>query len=164
MANNNDEQGIIPMVINKKRTGFVKFGLLGFNRKSLEANRIRAVYWKQLASCGRVQNVSTKCIDTLEDMIYNKEKFNMFNFFDLSKKEQDIILKYLKTSKMDEAIGFNYIHYLTQRLKVLQAEMNNVDNDNPELRKECIDVVKQLHKYGKIKLSVMNESIESLKD
>jgi hypothetical protein len=160
-----DDDGIIT-TYKKSRHGFIQFGKIAFSKKAFEQGKLRVLYWKSLntlqGDLGKVRQISQKCIDCLEDMVYNKENFNMFLFFELNKVEQDIVIGLLKKSGV--SIGFNYNQYLLNRLRVLQAEIQQVDNDNPELRKECIKIIKELHKVGKINKSRMDELIDSLTD
>jgi hypothetical protein len=157
---------VILTTYKKSRQGFIQFGNIAFSKKAFEEGKLRVLYWKSLntlqGDLGKVKPISQKAIDCLEDMIYNKENFNMFLFFDLNKTEQDIIIGLLKKSGLN--IGFNYNQYLLNRLRVLQAEIQNVDNDNPALRLECIKILKELHKVGKINKSRMDELIEALRD
>lgn len=161
-----DENDTVVTTYRKSRQGFIQFGKICFSKKAFEQGKLRVLYWKTLntmqGDLGKVRPISKKAIDCLEDMIYNKENFNMFLFFDLNKTEQDIVIGLLKKSGLN--IGFNYNQYLLTRLRVLQAEIQNVDNDNPALRQECVKVIKELHKVGKINKSRMDELIDSLTD
>ncbi len=90
-----DDDGIIT-TYKKSRQGFIQFGKIAFSKKAFEQGKLRVLYWKSLntlqGDLGKVRQISQKCIDCLEDMVYNKENFNMFLFFELNKVEQDIVI------------------------------------------------------------------------
>lgn len=156
----------VVITIRKNKDNFINFGHISFSKRAFQDGKLRAVYSKTLSTItgqlGKVIPISEKLINCLLDISINRNNFNMYLFYELDKKEQDIVVQLIKRSKLD--IGFNYKNYLKNRLKVLQAEINDVNNNNPSLLIECRKIIRELLFNGMINKTQYTELLESLEN
>lgn len=162
-----DREIIKKYTINRNNYG--KLEKYAINKQSLLKNNLAIKNWKSLSSLGqknlfvRVIKISDKCVDFLNDILNNGDKFDMSIFFDLENPEQSLMIRLLELSGAGNKINFNFSEAYKNRFKVLQGEIN-VGNSNPEIFREAIEVIEHLVLLKVIKHSSAKEMIDELRD
>lgn len=152
------------------RDNYGKLGKYSINKKSLLKGNLAVKNWNTLTGLSsknpflRVVHISDGCVNFINEILVNGDKFDMSLFFDLEHKEQKLIIKLLELSEAGKLIGFNYSEAYKNRFKILQGEMKDLGNDNPELIGEAIEVIEKLVLLKVIPFSKAKEMIDELKD
>lgn len=162
-------ENIITKTYTVDMNKWYKCGNFAINKNTLSKNKLTCKYWKNLNSLQSypplrlVKTISNKCVDFLMEILTNKEKFDMSLFFDLDGEEQKLMIYLLEKSQYGKQIGFNFGEAYKNRMKIIQGELSS-GNDNEELIKEAISVVKILMSYHLISFQQGNEMIKELEE
>jgi hypothetical protein len=144
---------------------YLVFDKLSVLKDKLYKGELRVCYTKTLNTFPKIKltKVSNDFIVCLMDLYNNKEHFDMSLFMKLNMSENKLMLILLGDSGYGQKISFDEVEAYKNRMKVLQGELQ-VGNDNQEILKEALNVVKRLRALNAITILQARELIESLED
>ena len=159
-----DEQFVI-RTFKTSLKRYLVFDKLCVLKDKLYKGELRVCYTKTLNTFPKIKltKVSNDFITCLMDLFNNKDHFDMSLFMKLNIPENKLMLIFLSDSGYGRKIGFDEVEAYKNRMKVLQGELQ-VGNENVEIVKEALNVVKRLRALNAITILQAKELIDSLEE
>ncbi len=160
-----EEEQFVTRTFKTSLKRYLVFEKLSVLKDKLYKGELRVCYTKTLNTFPKIKLtiVSNDFIVCLMDLYNNKDHFDMSLLMKLNISENKIMLIFLGDSGYGNKIGFDEVEVYKNRMKVLQGELQ-VGNDNKDIIKEALNVVKRLRALNAITILQARELIESLED